>query len=82
VGILANKRLCRKLALFGYFEHDNTPGLWYHELRPISITLVVDDFGVKYVVKEDVNHLIASIKATYTLTEDLMGNSYYGITLS
>jgi hypothetical protein len=34
VGILANKRLRQKLALFGYYEHVNTPGLCYHESRP------------------------------------------------
>ncbi len=46
-GILANKRLRRKLAPFGYFEHSKTPGLWYHATRPISFTLVVDNFSVK-----------------------------------
>ena len=61
-GILANKRLRRKLAPFGYSECVNTPGLWTHESRPISFTLVVDDFGVKYVTQDDVDHLIASIK--------------------
>jgi hypothetical protein len=77
-GILANKRLRRKLTPFGYFEHINTPGLWYHVSRPISFTLVVDDFGVKYVNKSDVYHLVASIKSTYTLTEDWTGNLYCG----
>ena len=62
-GILANKRLRRKLAPFGYTESVNTPGLWTHESRPISFTLVVDDFGVKYVSRDDVDHLITSIKA-------------------
>ena len=80
-GILANKRLRRKLAPFGYFEHTKTPGLWYHISRPISFTLVVDDFGVKYVSKNDVDHLVASIKSTYTLTEDWTGNLYCGIKL-
>ena len=61
VGILANKGLHQKLAPFGYSEHVNTPGLWYHETRPISFTLVVDVFGVKYVNKIDVDHLIASL---------------------
>ncbi len=61
-GVLANKHLRRKLALFGYHECVNTPGLWRHETRAISFTLVVDDFGVKYVKKDDVDHLIASIK--------------------
>ena len=80
-GILANKRLRRKLAPFGYHECVNTPGLWRHETRAISFTLVVDDFGVKYVRKEDVDHLIASIKSTYSLTKDWTGNMYCGITL-
>jgi hypothetical protein len=69
-GILANKRLRRKLAPFGYTESVNTPGLWTHESRPISFTLVVDDFGVKYVSGKDVDYLITSIKSTYNLTED------------
>ncbi len=78
-GILANKRLCQKLAPFGYHESKNTPGLWYHESRPITFTLVVDNFGVKYVSKEDVKHLITCIKMDYTITEDWMGNLYCGI---
>ena len=80
-GILANKCLHRKLEPFGYHKCVNTPGLWRHETRAISFTLVVDDFGVKYVKKEDVDHLIASIKSTYSLTEDWTGNMYCGITL-
>ena len=80
-GILANKRLRQKLAPFGYYEHVNTPGLWCHNTRPISFTLVVDDFGVKYVNKEDVDHLITSIKSTYALTEDWTGSLYCGIAL-
>ncbi len=34
------------------------PGLWKHKMRPISFTLLVDDFGVKYVGEEQVIHLI------------------------
>jgi hypothetical protein len=37
LGIFANTRLQRKLALLGYYQHINTPGLWYHESRPISL---------------------------------------------
>ena len=29
-GILANKKLRRKLEPHGYFEQEKTPGLWYH----------------------------------------------------
>ncbi len=80
-GILANKCLWRKLALFGYTECVNMPGLWKHKTQPILFTLVTDNFGVKYVSKNDVDHLIASIETTYTLTEDWTGNSYCCITL-
>ena len=80
-GILANKKLRRKLAPHGYHEHANTPGLWYHESRPISFTLVVDDFGVKYVGKQHVDHLIECLRETYKLTEDWTGALYCRITL-
>jgi hypothetical protein len=81
-GILANKKFRPKLVLFAYFEHVNTPGLWYHESCPISFTLVVNNFGVKYIVKDDVDQLIASIKTIYTLTKDWMGDLYCVIALS
>jgi hypothetical protein len=58
VGILANKLLKRCLAPHGYYECKQTPGLWKHTTWPISFTLVVNDFGVKYTRKEDINHLI------------------------
>ncbi len=66
-GILANKRLFCKLAPCGYFKSTNTPGLWHHESKPITHTLVVDNFGVKFVNKVSVDHLISSIKQLYTL---------------
>ncbi len=81
-GILANKKLRRKLAPFGYYECVKTPGLWKHESWPLTFTLVVDDFGVKYESKDDVDHLIASIKSTYKLTKDWTGNLYCGISLN
>ncbi len=81
-GILANKRLRWKLAPFGYYECINKPGLWYHVSRPISFTLIADDFGVKYVGKEHADYLIASIKSTYKkLTEDWTGSLYCKIML-
>jgi hypothetical protein len=81
VGILANKKLRRKLAPFGYHKCVDTPGLWKHESQLLTFTLVVDDFGMKYENKEDADHLIASIKCTYKLTKDWTGNLYCGISL-
>jgi hypothetical protein len=52
-----------------------------HKTRSISFTLVVNNFGVKYVRKEHVNHLIWCIKQKYELTKDWMGNLYCGTKL-
>ena len=43
--------------------------------------MVVNDFGVKYVGKEPVDHLIKYIKEKYELTEDWLGDLYCGIKL-
>jgi hypothetical protein len=51
-GILANELLQRNLAKDGYRLTQHTHGLWTHDTRPISFSLVVDDFGVTYVGRE------------------------------
>jgi hypothetical protein len=47
-GILANELLQRNLAKDGYRPTQHTHGIWTHDTRPISFSLVVDDLGVKY----------------------------------
>ena len=59
--ILANKLLKSRLAKKGYFELPHTPGLWKHVSRPISCTLVVDDFGIQYEGKEHADHLLLAL---------------------
>ncbi len=81
-GILENKLLQKHLLPHGYFECPNTPGLWKHSTHPISFTLVVDDFGVRYVGKEHVDHLIDCIKTKYKLTKDWAGDLYCRIKLN
>ncbi len=81
-GILEYKLLRKRLLPHGYFKSPNTPGLWKHSTRPISFTLIVDNFGVKYVGKEHADHLIKCIKTKYELTEDWAGNLYCGIKLN
>eukprot|EP00804_Cyclotella_cryptica_P012930 CCRYP_002289-RA/>CCRYP_002289-RA protein AED:0.24 eAED:0.24 QI:0/0/0/1/0.5/0.33/3/0/1110 len=78
-GALANKLLRKRLAPHGYYEVAHTPGLWRHVTRPISFTLVVDDFGVKYVGQEHAEHLI-HVKL-YTMSIDWDGKLYCGIQL-
>eukprot|EP00804_Cyclotella_cryptica_P015310 CCRYP_005417-RA/>CCRYP_005417-RA protein AED:0.07 eAED:0.07 QI:0/-1/0/1/-1/1/1/0/1190 len=80
-GALANKLLRKRLAPHGYYEVAHTPGLWRHVTRPISFTLVVDDFGVKYVGQEHADHLISVLKENYTMSIDWDGQLYCGIQL-
>jgi hypothetical protein len=44
-------------------------------------SLVVDNFGVKYVGRQHIDHLIASIEKYYTFSKDWAGQLYGGITL-
>jgi hypothetical protein len=56
-GLLANELLEKRLNKHGYHQSKLVPGLWKHNTRPMQFTLVVDDFGVKYVGVERANHL-------------------------
>jgi hypothetical protein len=78
-GILANQLLTKRLELQGYYQCWHTPGLWRHKWRPILFSLVVDDFGVKYVGREHVDHLIASVEQHYFFSKDWEGQLYCGI---
>jgi hypothetical protein len=80
-GLLANQLLQTRLNPFGYYPARHTPGLWLHETRPISFTLVVDDFAVKYVGKQHAEHLRNALLRTYELTTDWTATVYSGMTL-
>jgi len=41
----------------------------------------VDDFGVKYINKTDINHLIQALKQDYKIEDDWEGTRYLGNTL-
>jgi hypothetical protein len=56
-------------------------GLWTHDTRPISFSLVVDDFGVKYVGREHAEHLMTCIKKNYNISSEWNGTAYCGLTL-
>jgi hypothetical protein len=79
--LLANKLLQTRLAPFGYYPARHTPGLWLHKTRPISFTLVVDDFAVKYVGRQHAEHLQNALLRTYELTTDWKAKVYSGMTL-
>ncbi len=81
-GVLANKLLKKHLAWHGYFKQPHTPGLWKHHSQPVWFNLCVDNFGIKYIGTENLQHLYDALwTETYEIVEDWEGNLYCGITL-
>jgi hypothetical protein len=80
-GLLFNQLLQTRLGPFGYYPARHTPRLWLRKTRPISFTLVVDDFAFKYVGKQHAEHLRNALLRTYELKTDWNATVYSGMTL-
>ena len=78
---IANKCLCKHLAKYGYTPAKCTPALWNHHSWPITFTLVVDNFGIKYVGKQHADRLINAVKDLYHVSLDWTSSLYCGLTL-
>jgi hypothetical protein len=61
-GIIAQELLETGLKTAGYTRSKLTPGYWRNKWQPISFTLIVDNFCLKYIGKEYVTHLISIFK--------------------
>ena len=80
-GRIANQLLTKRMRKAGYHPCQFTPGLWRHVWRPITFTLVVDDFGIKFQGEEHANHLKRTLLRWYDVTVDWEGKKYVGISL-
>ena len=80
-GRLANDLLRKRLTEYGYYECTHTPGYWRHLWKPISWILIVDDFGIKYTNKKDIDKLLGIMGKWYKMKTDWEGLSFGGITL-
>jgi len=80
-GIIAQDLFEERLIVAGYHQSKLTPGFWAHNWRPISFTLVINDFGVKCINKDDVTHLLAALQKDYEVDTDWEGTRYLGLTL-
>lgn len=67
-GLIANDRLVKHLAANQYIQNEHTLGLLYCESRNITFALIVDDFGVKYICRDNAQHLIDVLKKWYEIT--------------
>ena len=80
--ILAYNQLKNNLDRYGYSPDDSTSGIWKHQTRRLCFALCVDDFGVKYHNKEDVQHLIDSLRKHYEISIEWTGANYCGAKLT
>ncbi|KAL7479621.1 hypothetical protein ACHAW6_005346, partial [Cyclotella cf. meneghiniana] len=80
-GCLANKLLAQHLDKEGYYQCQYLPRLWRHKWRPITFSLVVDDFGIKTIGLLHAKHLKTALEKYYEVTVDWKGELFCGITL-
>ena len=76
-----NDKLKLHLAKFGYEPAPITPGLWRHQTQALQFSLVVEDFGIKYDLQEDITHLLDALKLFFKISEDWDGKLYCGLNL-
>ena len=69
-GRVVHEALVKHMEPYGYHTSRKKLGLWKHNSQPINSTLVVDDFIVKYSVKEDALHLKSALEDKYKVTTD------------
>ena len=80
-GRKAQELLEKRLNAKGYRQSKICPGFWKHDWRPICFSLVVDDFGVKYVGKQHAEHLMQALQEEYTIKWEWEGKRYIGLTI-
>jgi hypothetical protein len=80
-GLIAHELLTKRLNAAGYFQSKLTPGFWKHTWRPVAFSLVVDDFGVKYVGTEHAQHLLQTINQHYDTSHEWEDERYIGLTI-
>jgi hypothetical protein len=80
-GRIANDGLILHLNKHGYRKAKHTHRLFTHDTRDIAFSLVVDDFGKKYIHSHDAQHLIDTLASLYEITTNWTGAKYIGLTL-
>jgi len=56
-GSISHDELEERLNKERHFKSLLVPALWKHKIRPTQFVLVVDDFGIEYFTKDDLDHL-------------------------
>ena len=80
-GILAQKILEERLNTKGCHWRKTISGLWTHKYIPMSFTLMVNNFGVKYVGEEHTQHILSAIEEDCECKTEWEGTKYIGLTV-
>ena len=80
-GLLAQQLLEKRLNRKGYQQIELTSSFWTHKWLPISFSLCVDNFGVKYNGKKHADHIVSVLKEHYTICQDWKGKRCLGLDL-
>jgi hypothetical protein len=75
-GILMQELLEKCLKKHAYCQSPITPGLWQHNFCPISFTLYIDNFGIKYVGRKHIEHLSGILNEHYKCSQDWSSARY------
>ena len=67
---LANKLLKERSGEHNCYNVDHTPGLFTHKQKTNWFTLVIDDFGIKYIGLEHASHLLSIPNQHYDMETD------------
>ena len=78
-GRITNDRIKAHLPHFGCAPVPRTDALRKHTTEPITFYLVIDDFGVKYIGKENADHLIQALQKLYTISINWTGYIFCGL---
>ncbi len=61
-GSNSHDELKERLNKEGYFKSPLVPALWKHKAHPTEFVLVVNNFGIKYFTKDNLDHLANTLK--------------------
>ena len=80
-GLGAKKLHEQRLAAWGFYQCQFTPGFCQHVWWPITFVLVVDNFGVQYEGKQSANYLIDTLTNHSEISIDWTDKLFSGVSL-
>jgi hypothetical protein len=80
-GRLAQNKLIAHPEPAGYIQSPYVPCLFIHKERKTAISLIVDDFLVKYKRPKDAKHLTDTLQQFYVIKIDMQAKKYIGLTI-